>query len=1007
MRKSLLLILSIVMVVMMTLFGCSTTSNPPENNPSENNPPVNNGPEVTTPEDNGFELNYTEYRLSVGQEVELCVIDKPELEVTWSVANEQIAKVENGKVTALNEGATLIKAKAADVEKSCRIFVTATEMPSRIHLEAPSTLMVSKSEKLNVFFDFAKVTNNLVWEMPTNTYAALDADGNITALSEGEVEVTAKYTHSDGKVYTTTSKITIVIHTEIKFVENSVTLGSSITISGDTNEANATYKPELEVKLGGIDKDVTTLDVKFRSVDEEVVTVDQDGTVHAVNSGEAQIIATYNGVKANINIYVRDVIASKKDLDVLGYAAKNNPSLLKADKYYVLTQDIDYNDAELVPIAMNNTLSGQGEWGRSDYENLNPDWVTFAATLDGNGHVIKNAYLPSMIMVSKENPFTFSSFIGKHTGTVKNIGFINLRTKLIADEETEFGTDCTKTFDYYGDQTAGSGLIGINEGGTIENIYLEMKIYKKSYPAGYESGALVGTANSGVIKNCIVQAEKDYTVENFTNNASYPVDWGAAIGCKNGANVTITNVFAVSSSLTTFIAKDNLLNTQLYQDSATFINGNKDTVNSMGELWEVKNGSLFFGGKMVIYSSESNSIEFAKSNIELYTPFSLSGTPNAINTSIATQVSVVIDNEPVDVSSITLQYSSTNTNVADVDVNGNITAKRAGAAKISATYNGVKGTVTVTVRDVISSKADLDILGYATKNNDTALLAADKYYVLTNDIDYADAELVPIAANPGAFVGNMRYGRQDYDDFNPYFLTFSATLDGKGHVIKNAYIPSTVMVLGATSGNDNMAFTQGAAFIGKNTGTVKNIGFTNLRTKLVADETQKFNTTKAANSDVEFNKITDTVIFSGLVGINQGTLENIYLDMKIYKKNYGSDYASGALVAHAEMGSIKNCIVKSEKDYTVSGYKEFTGTASHVLDFGAAIGKHGTATVTNVFAVSSSLTKFIAKGTAPTDTALYTSVAGLINAKSDTINTFGVYWSLSGGQLKFGDTVIS
>lgn len=995
MRKSLLLILSIVMVVMMALVGCST-SNPPENDPPENNPLTNNG----------FELNYAEYRLSVGQEVQLCVIDNLELEVVWSTANEQIAKVENGKVTALNEGATLIKAKAEDVERSCRIFVSAVEMPSRIHLEAPSTLMVSKSEKLNVFFDFVKVTDNLVWEMPTNSYATLDADGNITALSEGEVEVTAKYTHSDEKVYTAISKITIVIHTEIKFVENYVTLGASTTISGGVNDVNATYKPELEVKLGGLDKDVATLDVKFRSVDEDVVTVNQDGTIHAKKSGEAQIIATYNNVKTHINVYVRDVISSKNDLDVLGYASKNNPSLLAADKYYVLTQDIDYNDAELVPISMNNTLSSQGEWGRSDYENLNPDWITFSATLDGNGHIIKNAYLPSMVMVSKANPFTFSSFVGKLTGTVKNIGFVNLRTKLISDEETEFNTDCTKMFDYYGDQTASSGLIGINEGGTLENIYLEMNIYKQSYPAGYESGALVGTANSGVIKNCIVKAEKDYTVENFTNNASYPVDWGAAIGYKKDTT-TVTNVFAVSSSLTTFVAKDNLLNTQLYQDGTAFINGNKDTINGMGELWEVKNGNLFYGGKIVIYSSESNSVEFTKSNIELYTPFSLSGTPNSINTNIETQVSVMIDNEPVDVSTITIQYSSTNTNVADVDYNGKITAKSAGATKISAIYNGVKGTVTVNVRDVISSKADLDILGYATKNNDTALLAADKYYVLTKDIDYENAELVPIAANPGAFIGNMRYGRQDYDDFNPYFITFSATIDGKGHAIKNAYIPSTVMVLGATSGNDNMAFTQGAAFIGKNTGTLKNIGFTNLRTKLVADETQKFNTTKAANSDVEFNKITDTVIFSGLVGINQGTLENIYLDMKIYKKNYGSNYASGALVAHAEMGSIKNCIVKSEKDYTVSGYKEFTGTASHVIDFGAAIGKHGTATVTNVFAVSSSLTKFIAQGTAPTETALFTNVAGLISAKSDTINDFGDPWAVDGGQLKFGDIVIS
>lgn len=306
MRKSLLMILSSLMIVMMVLFGC-TVETPPEN------PPEN------PPQTISFELNYAEYRLSVGQEVQLCV-DDPELEVVWSSANEQIAIVEDGKVTALNEGATLIKAKVEDVEKSCRIFVSAVEMPSRIHLEAPSSLMIGKSAKLNLFFDFSKVTDNAVWSMPTNDYATLDADGNITAHAEGHVEVTATYT-LDGQTYTATSQISIVIFTDIKFEQSSVILASLTTISGNANDVNTTCKPVIEVIEGQSPVDVSQLDIEYKSFDENVATVDQDGTIIANNIGETQIIAAYKGIKTSISVIVRAAIAGKADLDLLAAAS--------------------------------------------------------------------------------------------------------------------------------------------------------------------------------------------------------------------------------------------------------------------------------------------------------------------------------------------------------------------------------------------------------------------------------------------------------------------------------------------------------------------------------------------------------------------------------------------------------------------------------------------------------------------------------------------------------------
>ena len=407
------------------------------------------------------------------------------------------------------------------------------------------------------------------------------------------------------------------------------------------------------------------------------------------------------------------------------------------------------------------------------------------------------------------------------------------------------------------------------------------------------------------------------------------------------------------------------------------------------------------------------SMSFNVDSIELYSSVTLYGTYytyinvdgtgaeiyNTVN--ISTPVSSVLtvsdeDGAPIDLSKVDISYETGNSNIAYAE-NGNIKAKHTmngQSTTITATVNGMSDTLTVYVRDVISQKADLDILAYApTVSGFSVLLtAATRYYVLTNDIDYQNQDLLPIAAHSHN-TNQSVWG--NYGELNPgYSMSFATTLDGKGHVIKNAYIPSTVLI-------SNQNVNTFGSFIGDLTGTLKNIGFVNLRTKLIAEETGFTGT----NQDYQ--------VSSGLVCRNRGVMENIYLDMKIYKQSYTTvDYISGALAARTHDGSTtRNCIVVSEKDYTNSNHN--SGTAK---DWGAAFGLvlNGS-TVSNVLAVSKSLTRFVAyPGTgAPLGDALnaagvlYTSVSAMITAKSAEIGAFGGYWALNGTELKFGSTVIS
>jgi len=74
-----------------------------------------------------IELDKTTLTLNVGSEQVLTATVKPDnatdKSVTWTSSNSAIAKVENGKVTAIAEGTATIAAKAGDKIATCEVTV--------------------------------------------------------------------------------------------------------------------------------------------------------------------------------------------------------------------------------------------------------------------------------------------------------------------------------------------------------------------------------------------------------------------------------------------------------------------------------------------------------------------------------------------------------------------------------------------------------------------------------------------------------------------------------------------------------------------------------------------------------------------------------------------------------------------------------------------------------------------------------------------------------------------
>ena len=114
--------------------------------------------------------------------------------VTWSSSNEKVATVDaNGKVTAVGNGEAKITATAGGKTATCTVKVTV--FVSGITLDKTNLTMevVDAPVKLT-----AKVTpdgaidGDVSWSSDKADVATVDANGNVTAVGNGEAKITAK-----------------------------------------------------------------------------------------------------------------------------------------------------------------------------------------------------------------------------------------------------------------------------------------------------------------------------------------------------------------------------------------------------------------------------------------------------------------------------------------------------------------------------------------------------------------------------------------------------------------------------------------------------------------------------------------------------------------------------------------------------------------------------------------------------------------------------------------------
>lgn len=225
-------------------------------------------------------------------------IDAENKNVTYFSSDTSVATVdEYGVVTALKGGNCIIEVTTEECHLTAACTIVVKEYVSSITLSETDKFMnVGATGRLIAKVGTDTATNkNIVWSSSDNSICSVDAEGNLSANSVGNVVITA--TAADGSGVTASCIVKVVNPvTGIEIVPSTVRL-----LVGDSQKVTANVYPE----------NATIKDVVWTSANESIATVDEDGEIFAIGTGKVKITATSqdgNNIKGVCWVYVTPVI---------------------------------------------------------------------------------------------------------------------------------------------------------------------------------------------------------------------------------------------------------------------------------------------------------------------------------------------------------------------------------------------------------------------------------------------------------------------------------------------------------------------------------------------------------------------------------------------------------------------------------------------------------------------------------------------------------------------------
>ena len=262
-------------------------------------------------------LDKTSIELAEGETATLTATVKPDdatdKNVTWSSSDESIAKVDNGKVTAIEAGSVTITAKAGGKEAQCSVTVIAKVTGVKLDKTSLRLMPEDKATLTATVSPDNAQNKNVTWTSD-NENVAVVKNGEVTAMAEGTATITV--ITEDGQFtasckVTVSNDITAYVYAEyyggaMSIINDEIQRGSKLNF-GVKNNSKKTIKVKTVQLIDGVtgsEGNVMTIDYEISGGSSAAWSITILSPIH---KPIAKFVYEYDGKEYSTQAQYRDI----------------------------------------------------------------------------------------------------------------------------------------------------------------------------------------------------------------------------------------------------------------------------------------------------------------------------------------------------------------------------------------------------------------------------------------------------------------------------------------------------------------------------------------------------------------------------------------------------------------------------------------------------------------------------------------------------------------------------
>ena len=529
------------------------------------------------------------------------------------------------------------------------------------------TLTEGESETLAATVTPDNAENKSIkWSSNNEAVATVDANGTVTAKSAGTAVITATSTNGKSAGCTVTVEKKQIPVTEVRLSESTVGI-----VEGSTYKLTATVLPE---------NTTDSKSVSWSSSNSEVATVDANGTVTAKRAGTAVITATStNGKSAGCTVTV-----SKKEIPITEISLDKSSATLTEGETTTLTATV---------LPENTTYGKSVKWSSSNVA---------VATVDIMGKVTAKSAGTAIITAISENGKTASCTITVNKKDT-NITITEVRLNKSTETLTE-GDKTTLTATVLPENTTDSKNVSWSSSNSeVATVDANGTVTAKR--AG--TAIITATSENGKTASCTVTvSRKEIPITEISLDKS---------------SATLTE--GETTTIVATVLPENTTDSK----SVSWRSSNSEvaTVDANGTVTAKRAGTAIITATSTNGKTAGCTVTVSKKEIPIIEISLDKSSATLTEGETTTIVATVLPENTTDSKSVS--WSSSNSEVATVDANGTVTAKRAGTAVITATSTNGKTagcTVTVSKKEIPITEISLDKSSATLTEGETTTLTA-------------------------------------------------------------------------------------------------------------------------------------------------------------------------------------------------------------------------------------------------------------------------------------------